>query len=180
MAAVFTGTRISELRGLTRDHVDFDRRIIMVRQRADEFGEMGPPKSRAGRRDVPMTPTLAKTLLAWKTVCPAGELGLVFPNDLGRPMNYSNFYNRVFRPMLVDNGIVGEDGEPRFSIHTLRHAAASMFIEQSWTPKKVQMLLGHSSITMMMDVCGHLFDNPEEDVAMFEKLEADLLRERAA
>ena len=28
---------------------------------------------------------------------------------------------------------------------------------------------------MTMDVYGHLFENPEEDVSMFEKLEKDLL-----
>ena len=41
----------------------------------------------------------------------------------------------------------------------------------------MQVLLGHSSINMTMDVYGHLFANPEEDVEMFEKLEQDLLAE---
>ncbi|MGC9458130.1 MAG: tyrosine-type recombinase/integrase [Halothiobacillaceae bacterium] len=175
VTAIFTGMRISELRGLTWENVDFDRRLILVRQRADEFGEMGPPKSRAGRRDIPMTPTVLETLIDWQKRCPKSELGLVFPNRSGNPFNYSNFYNRVFRPLLVANDIVDENGEPRFSIHALRHAAASLFIEQGWTAKKVQVLLGHSSINMTMDVYGHLFANPEEDVEMFEKLEQDLL-----
>lgn len=61
------------------------------------------------------------------------------------------------------------------TLHGLRHAAASLFIEQGWNPKKIQALLSHSSINMTMDVYGHLFENAEEDVSMFEKLEHDLL-----
>lgn len=77
--------------------------------------------------------------------------------------------------MLIENGIVDRDGKPKFAIHALRHAAASLFIEQGWNPKKIQTLLGHASITMTMDVYGHLFENAEQDAGMFEKLEQDLL-----
>lgn len=54
-------------------------------------------------------------------------------------------------------------------------SAASLFIEQNWPPKKIQALMGHSSINVTMDVYGHLFESPEEDVALFAKLEEDLL-----
>nr|WP_244273874.1 tyrosine-type recombinase/integrase [Stappia indica] len=65
-------------------------------------------------------------------------------------------------------------GKPKFSFHALRHAAASLFIRQGWPAKKVQTILGHSSITMTFDVYGHLFDNAGDDVDLFVKLEADL------
>ena len=77
--------------------------------------------------------------------------------------------------MLIENGVVDEDGKAKFAIHALRHAAASLFIEQGWNPKKIHTLLGHASITMTMDVYGHLFENAEEGVSMFEKLERDLI-----
>lgn len=173
--AIFTGMRISELRGLTWEAVDFDRRCIRVSQRADEFGQIGPPKSRAGIRTIPMAPVVIEALGKWQGSAPTNSLGLVFPNAAGRVQNYANIYNRVFKPMLVANGIVGADGEAKFGIHALRHAAASLFIEQGWNPKKIQTLLGHASITMTMDVYGHLFENAEEDASLFEKLESDLL-----
>ena len=105
----------------------------------------------------------------------AGAVDLVFPNSAGKIQNYSNIYNRVFKPMLVENGITDENGQAKFGIHSLRQAAASLFIEQGWNPKKAQTLLGHASITMTMDVYGHLFESPEKDVGLFEKLENDLL-----
>ena len=173
--AIFTGMRISELRGLTWEHVDLARGLIRVRQRADETCKLGPPKSRAGSRDIPMTPHLTRTLEEWRAKAPASELGLVFPNQAGKIQNYANIYNRVFKPMLVREGIVDAEGKPKFAIHALRHAAASLFIEQGWNPKKIQTLLGHATIGMTMDRYGHLFESPDEDRALFEKLEKDLL-----
>lgn len=175
IAAIFTGMRISELRGLTWDKVDFDRGLILVRQRADEKGELGKPKSQAGFRDIPMTPMVRNTLKEWQKASPSSSQNLVFPNGRGKIQNYANIYNRIFKPMLIANGIVDSGGAPKFGIHALRHAAASLFIEQKWNPKKIQTLLGHASINMTMDVYGHLFENAEEDVSMFEKLESDLL-----
>jgi len=173
--AIFTGMRISELRGLVWSAVDLDRKIVRVMQRADEFGELGAPKSRAGEREIPMAPTVVQALETWKTSGMTTVDGLVFPNSVGKIQNYSNIYNRVFKPMLVENAITDENGEAKFGIHALRHAAVSLFIEQGWNPKKIQTLLGHASINMTMDVYGHLFENADEDIAMFEKLEKDLL-----
>ncbi|WP_370044571.1 MULTISPECIES: site-specific integrase [Salipiger] len=175
ITAIFTGMRISELRGLTWDNVDLDRGLVHVRQSPDEHCVVGKPKSRAGHRDIPMAPLVRDTLAQWQGTVPVTEQNLVFPNGAGKIQNYSNIYNRVFKPMLVANAIVDAAGEPKFGLHALRHAAASLFIEQGWNPKKVQTLLGHASITMTMDVYGHLFENAEEDVSMFAKLESDLL-----
>ena len=108
--AVFTGMRISELRGLVWNAVDFDRQIIRVYQRADEYCVMWLPKSKAGTRDIPMAPTVLTTLREWKMKVPANDLGLVFPNSVGKIQNYSNIYNRIYKPMLVANGIVDADG----------------------------------------------------------------------
>jgi integrase len=48
VTAIFTGMRASESRGLRWSDVDFDRKVIAVRQRANLWGEIGAPKSAAG------------------------------------------------------------------------------------------------------------------------------------
>ena len=48
-------------------------------------------------------------------------------------------------------------------------SCASALIEQGFPPKKVQTMLGHSSIQMTFDTYGHLFPSEEDD---FEKLAA--------
>ena len=105
---------------------------------------------------IPMSPSVIAHLTEWKLKCPNGRFNLVFPNGAGNVENHANIYQRLFKPLLVDNGIVNADGKPKFGFHALRHAAASLFIEQGWPAKKVQSILGHSSITMTMDVYGHL------------------------
>lgn len=175
MTALFTGMRMSELRGLTWDAVDFERSIITVRQRADRYCDMGNTKSKSGRREIPMGPQLAQVLKEWKLACPTGSLDLVFPNGIGNVETHSNINNRVFRPLMFACGIVKADGSPRFSLHSLRHAAASLFIEQGWPAKKIQTMLGHSSITMTFDVYGHLFHDPAKDVDLMGEMERGLM-----
>lgn len=173
--AVFTGMRISELRGLPWEHVDFEKRIIRVRQRANKSNELGSPKSRAGRRDITMTPGVYEALKAWQPNCPKGPHDLVFPNGAGNIHNYGNLLRRVFKPIQVAAGIVDGAGEPKYGFHALRHFAASLMIEQGWPPKKIQDVLGHSSITVTYDVYGHLFRQAEKDLELFEKMEQDLM-----
>lgn len=57
------------------------------------------------------------------------------------------------------------DGKvPRYpSVYALRHFAASLFIEQGFSPKRVQVIMGHKKITTTYDTYGHLFPSPEDD-----------------
>jgi integrase len=52
-------------------------------------------------------------------------------------------------------------------VHAMRHFFASWAIERGFSPKRVQSLLGHSSIQMTFDVYGHLFPSLEDDHAKF-------------
>ena len=70
ITAIFTGMRSGELRGLTWENVDFERRMIVVRQGADKWGTIRRPKTTAGEREIPMSPMVVKTLLDWKLICP--------------------------------------------------------------------------------------------------------------
>ena len=60
-------------------------------------------------------------------------------------------------------------------MHSLRHAAASLFIEQGFSPKRVQALMGHSTIQMTFDTYGHLFPAAEDDRVAMERLQARLV-----
>ena len=73
VTAVFTGMRASELRGLVWDAVDFDKKTIAVRQRADIWGTMGRPKSAAGERVIPMAPLVVNVLKGMAASLPEGR-----------------------------------------------------------------------------------------------------------
>ena len=176
VTAVFTGMRASELRGLRWTDFDLDRGVIHVRQRADNWRNLGAPKSAAGKRDIPLTPLVLNTLRSWRPTCPSGELGLVFPNGAGKIESHANLRNRVFIPLQIAAGVVTHTGEAKYGLHALRHAAASLFIAHlGWTPKRVQAVMGHASITMTFDRYGHLFADADGDREAMKKLEFAVL-----
>jgi len=170
LCALFTGLRESELRGLTWDCVDFEKKVIRVRQRADFQNKMASPKSKAGRRDVPMSPMVCNTLRQWKLACPQpGTLGLVFPTQNGGVIHGSQI-RQAWYTLLKACDLSG------YRFHDLPHVAASLFIEQGWQAKKVQTVMGHSSVTMTFDLYGHLWASEEDDAAAMAQIEARLLR----
>jgi integrase len=171
ITAVFTGMRSSELRGLAWEDVDFDRRIVRVRQRADDWGTLGPPKSATGNREIPMSPMVVSALKEWRLACPKGERGLVFPNGAGNVDCRANIANRGFYVLQRKAGLLGDDGKPKYGLHSLRHFFASLAIERGFSAKRVQALLGHSSIQMTFDTYGHLFPSLEDDHAKFAAAE---------
>jgi integrase len=175
VTAIFTGMRASELRGLPWSAVDFDKRTITVRQRADEWGTIAMPKSHAGQREIPMSPTVFNTLKEWRLACPKGALDLVFPNTLGKVQPLCNIARRVWRPLQRQTGLVDDKGEPLFNFHALRHFAASLWIELEFSPKRLQALLGHSSVQMTFDRYGHLFPSAEDDHEKFARGEIGLV-----
>lgn len=189
MTAIFTGLRASELRGLRWSDVDLAKRELHVRQRADRYQVIGKPKSEAGERTVPLPPLLISVLAEWKQRCPKSDLDLVFPTGTGAIEYHNNIMIRGLRPAQVRAGITvpgkSEHGEPAPiakypGLHALRHFYASWCINRrvdgglELPAKVVQERLGHSSITMTLDVYGHLFPRGD-DAAELEAAEKALL-----
>ena len=173
ITAIFTGMRLSELRGLRWGDVALDAGQIHVRQRADAWLTIGPTKSKAGMRDIPLAPIVVNTLRQWKASCPQGELDLVFPNTIGNAETMTNIHSRCWVPLQIKCGLATESGEARYGFHMLRHAAASLFIKYlGWSPKRLQAVMGNASINMTFDRYGHLFESVEADCKAMAKIEA--------
>jgi integrase len=167
LAAIFTGLRASELRGLRWSDVDLKKATLHVHQRADRYNTIDKPKSEAGERTVPLPPIVANALREWKLQCPKGALDLVFPNGAGKVENIANIVNRGWWPAQIAAGVVTPDGKPKYpGLHALRHFHASWCIDMGLPAKVVQERLGHSSITMTMDVYAHLFPQGDDHKAL--------------
>jgi integrase len=164
VTAILAGLRASELRGLRWPDVNFPTKAIEVRQRADRFNKIGPLKSPAGAREIPMGPYLTNTLREWKLACPKGSLDLVFPNSKGNIETLFAIHYRGLARLEREAGITGIGNGPKYSMHNLRHAAASLWIE-SEPPKRVQYLMGHSTIALTFDVYGHLWRSEGDEAA---------------
>jgi integrase len=187
LIAIFAGLRASELRGLRWANIDLSRHEIHVRERADEYSQLGRPKSGSGERTVPLPPIVIGALREWKLQCPKSELSLVFPSPRGGGI--------VTRDYIVRRGLVpaqiaaevsftiaGACGHPVMrakypGLHSLRHFFASWCINRKvdggleLPAKIVQERLGHSTIVMTLDVYGHLFPRADdsEELAAAER-----------
>jgi integrase len=172
LTAAMTGLRASELRGLSWDAVDLKRGELHVRQRADRYGTLGRPKSRAGQRTIPIGPMVVNTLRQWKIARHAGEL--VFGTRTGGVYDHASLLRRTLLPAQIKAGIVTADGEPKYVFHALRHFYASWCINRKadggleLPPKVVQQRLGHASIVMTLDTYGHLFPRSDDGSELME------------
>jgi integrase len=176
---MYGGLRASEMRGLPRRGLSLDgpKPKLRIDQKADKYDKIGRVKAKMSRRDVPLGPDTVKAIQRWLDA--ATESEFVFPNGDGNIWSYSNLWNRFWVPLMNKAGLVtdkpaskttrgqtkGAEGykQPRFGLHMLRHVYASLQIEQGVQPKRLQALMGHSTLKVTMDTYGHLWPDDEGD-----------------
>jgi integrase len=125
-----TGMRVGEAIALTWADVGLGTRRVHVRQRFYR-GRYDSPKSKYGRRTIPLSENLARTL--WSLRGAAPDNALVFASATGRRIEPSNLMSRVLKPAAVDAGIgkwVYANGRKRaeswVGFHTFRHTCATI------------------------------------------------------
>ena len=157
--AASTGLRAGEQWELRWGDINGSK--LHVRRRVDVYGEVGPPKSAAGLREIPLSKTLTHKLKEWRMRTPfSSDEDLVFANREGGWLSHANIIKRRFKPALAEAGVEG------LHWHALRHFAISSWIEAGLTPKAVQTFAGHSSLQVTMDRYGHLFPSEDHGRAM--------------
>jgi integrase len=178
LTVAFTGLRSSELRGLRWRDVDFRTSQLSVCQRADRFNKIGAPKSDSSVRSVPLDTVTLDALRAWKLKSSYSKPDdYVFGTRTGHIVSQDKMLDAL-GTVMKGARLVDKHGHPLFGLHSLRHFFASWCINSTKSggrelpPKKVQELLGHSTISMTLDVYGHLFPSTEDRV----ELDASVLR----
>jgi integrase len=151
-----TGLRIGETVALTWADVDFGVCRLRVRRRwyRDSFG---PPKSRYGRRAVPISADLARRLWAVRCDRRPYDDALVFVSEHGRMVDQSNLSTRILKPAARAAGV------PWLSFHGFRHYCATELFRRGLNAKQVQVWLGHHSAAFTLSTYVHLLpdDLPE-------------------
>lgn len=174
--AAATGMRPSELCGLRVGRLNLVQGTVEVAEALTVTGgrtEVGPTKSYA-RRTVGLPRSLCDELgkhlsrrAHERGEAPKPE-DYVFTAPKGGPLRRDLLLKRVLRPAVQRAGL-----PPGLRVHDLRHTCVSLLIQLGAHPKAIQERLGHSSITVTMDVYGHLFPSLAE--ALTERLD-DVLR----
>src|SRR5947199_9032449 len=84
------------------------------------------------------------------------NLDLVFTNRFGSHLESSHVNERF-------NAAVKAAGLPPMRFHDLRHSAATLLLAMNVHPKVVQQLLGHSNISITMDLYSHVLPSMQRD-----------------
>lgn len=154
----YGGLRLGELAGLKRRRVDLlhgrvDVAEIVVEVRGTLHS--GPPKTRAGRRSVPL-PRSVVVELEDHFASIKGEM--VFPAPEGGPLRGGLFRSRFWAPAVKAAGL-----EP-LRIHDLRHTAVAFWIAAGASANEIAARAGHASVVTVLDRYGHRSEGAEDRV----------------
>jgi len=143
-----TGLRISEALGLDVGDVEQGATPTLHVRRQCYRGTVRALKSRAGRRDLPLSPALARGL--WVARGAAGD-GPLFATAAGTRYSDRNVRRVLDRATArVGLGWVG--------FHTLRHTCASVLLDDGRSIRQVAEWLGHTDPAFTLRTYVHLMD----------------------
>ena len=178
-----TGLRVSELYGLTRADIDFDRRCIHVRRQLCRTAEkpyfVTPPKTKSGIRNVPMTDAVYMALMRVVKARTApkvellvdGHSGFLFLDKSGMPKVAMHLENYMRGLQARFEKAYGKP-VPRITPHVLRHTFCTNVQQAGLDVKSLQYLMGHSNASVTLDVYTHSsFDSVER---AFEQIASSL------
>ena len=155
-----TGTRIGEASALQWKDIDYKRQVIHITKTVSNGKEIGTPKTKSSLRDIPLTETVKAVLKQQREKQSANVIPMpntrIFNNIHGGICHHSGI-NTVLKRLTEAANI------KYFSVHALRDTFATRFIEQGGTPQTLKTILGHSSITITMDLYAHVLPNTKAD-----------------
>lgn len=155
--AMYAGLRSGELQALTDELVDLDKNVIRVQWSWDPKAGRVAPKSRAGRRTVPIARALRLHLVEHQ-LARRRRGGLFFGRKGDKPFSNQAISQRADRTWKAVRL------EP-IGLHDCRHTFASLMIAAGVNAKALAAFMGHASITMTLDRYGHLFPGSEDEAA---------------
>ncbi len=173
--AIAMGLRRGEIIGLRWFDLDLDNRVLYVRQQTQRRRGVlydDDPKSRR-RRVVPL-PALCIAPLRWHRMrqtaarSKAGETwqasDYVFTTRTGRQVEPRNVYRSFTR-------VAESAGLRVIRLHDARHGCATLLTAAGVAPRVVMEILGHSQISITMDVYTHVVqDTQREAISHMDRL----------
>lgn len=169
--ALMTGMRNGELRGLQWSDIDFKSEIIHVNHTLVYSKEKGhflnSPKTKSSKRDIPMIKPCYDLLFSLYKFSQANKIvvmnrnDFIFALDNGEVLTRDRVtleLNTIIESMKANNITIGH-----ITCHSLRHSFATRAIEQGMPPQVLKTILGHSSLSMTMDLYSHVLPNTQKE-----------------
>ena len=172
--ALATGLRRGELMGLKWQDINLDAGVLQVRRILSRVPSKMPgkgyveaePKTQKSRRSVVIAPFALEALKQHRerqreAEITAGPLwqdhDFVFCTSIGTHLNPTRDMLDQLKVLLKKAGL------PDIRFHDLRHSAATLLLSVGVHPKVVQEILGHSQISITMDVYSHVLPGMQQE-----------------
>lgn len=174
-----TGMRFGEVMALSWKDIDIDSRCIRIASNAsynEEINEylFGTPKSESGVREIPLTRKATEVLERRKEKINKLKsidfkyANCVFLNENGT-LSVASRYNKDLKQVAKTMGVAP------FSLHSLCHTFATRCIEAGMKPKTLQKILGHSNISLTMNLYVHVTeDERKKEMLKFEEYDNNM------
>ena len=160
----FTGMRTGEVDGLKWEYVDFERRLILIRETIVAGQIEDEAKTQESIRDIQMSQIVFDALK--RQFVTTGRRGrFVFCSRDGSPCDHNNVTKRVWYPLLRHLGL-----KLRRPYQT-RHTAATLWLAAGENPEWIARQMGHTSTEMLFKVYSRYVPNlTRQDGSAFERL----------
>ena len=163
-----TGCRINEALALSWSDIDLDNAVVHIIKTLNYKQETNSPKSKSSLRDIDIDQATVSMLKQYKRrqVQEAWQLGrsetVVFSDFIHEYPNNRTLQTRLrthFKRAKVTN----------IGFHGFRHTHASLLLNSGIPYKELQHRLGHSTLSMTMDIYSHLSkENAKKAVSFYE------------
>lgn len=176
MLAIYTGARRGEILGLKWQNVNLEKGIIKIIDNLCTTKNgliIKQPKTHSGIRTIAISNSLVKILKKHKIKQMENRIKLgkhyqennaVCCYEDGHLFNPKRF-SAKFHELLEKNNL------PLIRFHDLRHSHASLLVKLGIEPKVISERLGHSNISITMDLYSHLYEDEDRQVAeMFDSI----------
>ena len=163
-----TGCRINEALALSWSDIDLDNAVVHITKTLNYKQETNSPKSKTSLRDIDIDQAtvsmlkqyrLRQTKEAWKV---GKSESVVFSDFIHEYPNNRTLQTRLrthFKRAKVTN----------IGFHGFRHTHASLLLNSGIPYKELQHRLGHSTLSMTMDIYSHLSkENAKKAVSFYE------------
>jgi len=159
----FTGMRSGEADGLKWKYVDFERRLILIRE-TFVLGEDEYTKNDSSQRDIQMSQVVYDALKAQEKIT-RNKCDYVFCTRNLKPLDNKNVTNRVWYPLLRYLGL------KRRRAYQTRHTAATLWLASGEAPEWIARQMGHTTTEMLFRVYSRYVPNlTRQDGSAFERL----------
>jgi integrase len=157
--ALLTGLRRGEVLGLRWSDVELERGQLSVQRAKVAAGyDVNEGETKSGRaRTIALGPTTITVLKAHKLAQLPGSTYVITREDSTEmhPQTLSYYFEEAVRA----------SGLPVIRFHDLRHTHATLLLEAGEPAKVVQERLGHSSVSVTLDVYSHVTEGMQERAA---------------